>query len=173
MHSYVDEGGVINLTNTRPENRQYRVLIADPASPSETPVFSKSDRGDYDQLIDWQAKSFDVDPRLIKAVIMVESNGNPKALSKKGAQGLMQIMPSTARALALQHPFDPDENIGAGTKYLRFLHDRFMGNLDLVLAAYNAGPETVAYHNMSVPSIKETVQYVERVKKYCFRLVGL
>jgi len=171
VYTYLDEGGVINLTNLRPENRQYRVVVEDPGTPEGIAVNSTSSSGHYDELIHWHARSLDIDPHLVKAVMLVESNGNPRALSKKGAQGLMQIMPSTGRALALQNPFDPGQNIAAGARYLKQLHDRFMGNLDLVLAAYNAGPERVVEHNLSVPPIGETIRYVKKVKDY-YALLG-
>jgi soluble lytic murein transglycosylase-like protein len=172
MYSYIDEEGTATFTNLRPERRGYRVVVADPVTSPESPA-DVSGRHDYDGLIAQHAKTFDIDPLLVKAVIMVESGGNPRAVSRKGAQGLMQIMPSTARRLTLEHPFDPNENIAAGTRYLRLLYDRFTGNLDLVLAAYNAGPEKVVGNNMSVPLITETIRYVKMVKDRYVQFLGL
>ncbi len=169
VYSYIDEAGVITITDVRPAKRTYRVIVSD--SPASAGI-AKSGPGDYDHLIAWHARTFDVDPRLVKAVMMAESKGNPKAISRKGAQGLMQIMPGTARSLGLQDPFDPGENIAAGTRYLRLLYERFTGNTDLVLAAYNAGPERVVANNMSVPPINETVRYIKRVKAYYTGLTG-
>ena len=82
----------------------------------------------------------------------------------------MQIMPDTARLLDLRHPFDPEENIQAGTRYLRSLYELFKGNLELVLAAYNAGPQKVIENNMAIPPINETINYVKRVKLYYSKL---
>ena len=173
IYGYVDEAGVVTMTNLQPENREYRVILSDPGNPSDAPVLSGSSANEYDDLINQHAKALDVDPYLVKAVMMAESNGNPRAVSRKGAQGLMQIMPGTARTLDLQHPFDPSENIAAGTRYLKLLYLRFMGNMELVLAAYNAGPERVVESNMSVPRLGETLRYITRVKAYYERFKGL
>jgi len=102
--------------------------------------------------------------------MIAESRGNPNAVSRKGAQGLMQITPDTARSLDLKHPFDPSENIEAGAIYLKQLYKRFTGNTELILAAYNAGPERVTESNMTVPRINGTVHYIERVKQYYDKL---
>ena len=119
------------------------------------------------ELIQTAAAENELDPLLIKAVIKAESNFNRKAVSAKGAQGLMQLMPQTARDLHVIHPFDPEENITGGAKYLRSLLDNYDGEIELTLAAYNAGPGNVKDH---LPDIPETKQYVSRVishyKKY-------
>lgn len=103
-----------------------------------------------------------VDPNLIRAVIRTESSFNRYALSSKGAQGLMQLMPGTARDMNVIDPFDPRQNIEGGTRYLRLLMDTFEGDLTLTLAAYNAGPTLVKKVNR-IPRIPETVKYVKRV----------
>ncbi|MFN0150905.1 MAG: transglycosylase SLT domain-containing protein [bacterium] len=108
------------------------------------------------------AERFGVDPRVIEAVIAKESSGNPRAVSPKGAQGLMQIIPETARELGLSNPFNPRENILAGTRYLARMLDRFGGDLPLALAAYNAGPGAVSRHG-GIPPYRETIRYVSEV----------
>ncbi|NLX19868.1 MAG: lytic transglycosylase domain-containing protein [Desulfobulbus sp.] len=115
-----------------------------------------------ERYIQLAARYHQVDPLLIKAVIKAESNFNPNALSPKGAQGLMQLMPGTARDMAVDDPFDPYQNIIGGTKYLRYLLDNFNGNVELSLAAYNAGPGRVAPFGV-VPGIPETQNYVAKV----------
>jgi soluble lytic murein transglycosylase-like protein len=118
----------------------------------------------YDDLIRRAGLSYDVDPALIKAVVAAESNFEPRALSRVGAQGLMQLMPATARAMGVRRPFVPRENIRGGVRYLRSLLDRF-DNLDHALAAYNAGPDAVLRYG-GVPPYPETKEYVARVRSH-------
>lgn len=108
------------------------------------------------------SKIFNLDKHLIKAIIMAESNFNPTAVSPKGAAGLMQLMPETARLVKVSNRFDPKQNIYGGIKYFRHLLDRFNQNIVLALAAYNAGPENVAKYG-GVPPFKETQNYVRSV----------
>ncbi|MGD0231635.1 MAG: transglycosylase SLT domain-containing protein [Syntrophorhabdales bacterium] len=167
VYTSVDEQGVVHFTNIRPAGKGgYRVLFGDRGGdePGRGSVAALS-KNTYDHLIRRHSRANGLDYRLVKAVMIAESNGNPLAVSHKGAQGLMQIMPDTALELDLRNPFDPEENIQAGTKYLRFLKDLFKGNLELILAAYNAGPQKVL-ENMAVPQISETINYVNRVKVY-------
>lgn len=112
-------------------------------------------------LIDRFAAHFGLDPTLVRAVIQVESGFNRYAQSNKGAMGLMQLMPATARELKVSDPWDPEQNVRAGTAYLRRMLDRF-GEVELALAAYNAGPEAVARHS-GVPPFAETRDYVRKV----------
>jgi len=104
-----------------------------------------------------------IDPALIHAVIRVESNYNTRAVSRRGAQGLMQLMPSTARRFNMTNPYDPAQNVLAGAQYLRELHTLFNGNMPLILAAYNAGPKAVSKNHMRIPPFKETRLYVPKV----------
>ncbi|HLQ50677.1 MAG TPA: lytic transglycosylase domain-containing protein [Terriglobales bacterium] len=108
------------------------------------------------------ASRHNVDPNLVRAVIKVESNFNPHAVSRKGAMGLMQIMPSTARSLKVNNPFDPTENIEAGVKHLKQLLDSFGGDVQLSLAAYNAGATAVHSHK-GIPPFRETRNYVRQI----------
>ncbi len=123
---------------------------------------SKVSLKEYQNLIHEEASRHSINPELIKTIISVESAWNPYAVSKKGAMGLMQIMPETASELNLRDPFDPEENIRAGIRYLKYLLDRFNGDLILAIAAYNAGPRIVERFGR-VPPIKETLEYVRKV----------
>jgi len=104
-----------------------------------------------------------IDPALIHAVIRVESNYNTRAVSRRGAQGLMQLMPSTARRFNVTNPYDPSQNVLAGAQYLRELHTLFNGNMPLIIAAYNAGPKAVSKYHMRIPPFMETRLYVPKV----------
>lgn len=119
----------------------------------------------YHKQIDYWGKRYDIDPNLIKAIIRAESGFDRYAVSKKGAQGLMQLMPDTAREMRVSDPFNPEQNIAGGVRYLRKLLKMFNGNLVLSLAAYNAGPGQVKRAG-GVPRITETRRYIQRVLNY-------
>ncbi|MFH1077477.1 MAG: lytic transglycosylase domain-containing protein [Pseudomonadota bacterium] len=159
IYRYVDNEGVMHFTNV-PVTSQYRVYIKTGRSRS----YSKYSTTMYDSFIDQAAKSYNLPFRLLKALIKVESNFNPRAISNKGARGLAQIMPGTGRDMGLLDPFDPKGNIFAGAKYLKRLLNKF-NDLKLALAAYNAGPETVDQYN-GIPPYQETQLYVQRVMDY-------
>jgi soluble lytic murein transglycosylase-like protein len=161
VYGYIDPEGIYHITNIRPAARGYHILVRD--AVKELPL-KGGNTSQYDSLINQHALANGLDPALVKAVMLTESNSNPTAISRKGAQGLMQIMPDTAQIVELKNPFDPDENIRAGARYLKLLQEMFKGDLELVLAAYNAGPAKVIQHNMTVPPIGETVNYVKQVK---------
>jgi hypothetical protein len=117
---------------------------------------------DVDAAIEQAAARHNVDPNLVRSVVKVESNFNPNAVSRKGAMGLMQLMPSTARSLNVSNPFDPQQNVDAGVRHLRRLLDSYGGNVSLSLAAYNAGSGAVA-RSAGVPHFRETQNYVRRI----------
>lgn len=130
---------------------------ARPRVPSDA-----GEAGDVESIVARAAKRFDLDPDLIRAVIAQESAGRTDAVSGKGAKGLMQLMDGTAREMGVRDPFDPEQNVHGGARYLRHLLDRFQGNLELALASYNAGPAAVERHG-GIPPYPETERYVERV----------
>lgn len=119
---------------------------------------------DIQRMVSSACEKHKVDPKLVMAVIQQESNFNQNAISKAGAQGLMQLMPATAKSLGVNNAFNPEENINGGVKYLKTLLDRFNGNKILALAAYNAGPNAVEKHN-GIPPYKETQNYVRNILK--------
>lgn len=118
----------------------------------------------YAELIERHAATNQIRPDLVRAVIQVESGYNRYAQSRKGAMGLMQLMPSTAAQMGVRDPYDPAQNIRAGVAYLRRLLDKYDENEELALAAYNAGPEAVDQHGSSIPPYRETRNYVKRIK---------
>jgi len=160
IYRYKDERGVWHFSNVKNDSR-YRLFI-------RTPEYNKPAKQyirDYEEVISRVSKKFRVEPSLIKAVIKAESDFDQAAVSHKGAQGLMQLMPETANEMEVRNPFDPEENIVGGTRYLSLMLDRFKNDLHMALAAYNAGPETVEEHR-GIPPFPETRNFVERVLRY-------
>ena len=152
----IDEDGVARFTNA-PTTPDYRLL-----QPGVLPTVSRLTAASIDGLIEAFAAEHGIDSALIRAVIRAESNFNHRAVSRKGAQGLMQLMPATIGRLSVGDAFDPHENIGAGVRYLRQLLDQFEGDLTLALAAYNAGENAVLRYR-GVPPYPETRDYVRKV----------
>lgn len=132
------------------------------AVPAETAPRASSRGAQFESLIAQHAEANELDPVLVRAVIEAESAFNPRAVSHVGAMGLMQLMPGTARELGVTDPFDPNDNIRGGTKYLRTLLNRFDGKVELALAAYNAGPGAVERYD-GVPPYRETRNYVAKL----------
>ncbi|MDH3744575.1 MAG: lytic transglycosylase domain-containing protein [Acidobacteriota bacterium] len=128
------------------------------------PSVSRPASRDLDAMVAQQAKSQRLDTELVRAVIRVESDFDTAALSHKGAMGLMQLMPETASELAVENPYDPEQNLRGGTRYLRRMLDTFGGRLELALAAYNAGPQAVRRFG-GIPPYPETQAYVEKVMR--------
>ena len=160
VYMYIDHNGVMHFTNT-PTSGKYKIFIRERAAfGSGTPAPSH-----YDPIIAEAARMNGLSLALIKAVIKAESNFDPRAVSKRGALGLMQIMPQNLRPLNVRDPFNPRQNIMGGARYLREMLQRFDKNLHLALAAYNAGPGAVEQHN-SIPPYPETVQYIQKVMRY-------
>jgi soluble lytic murein transglycosylase-like protein len=158
IYRYVDKDGVWHFTNVRTD-AQYKLYIK---TTRKTPsAFIK----EYEGVILQASRRFEVDVSLVKAIIKAESYFDHKAVSHKGAQGLMQLMPQTSNAMAVENPFDPEENIFGGTRYLGLLLKRFKNDKRLAVAAYNAGPERVETCN-GVPPIAETEQFVKKVMNY-------
>jgi soluble lytic murein transglycosylase-like protein len=166
IYSWRDANGHMVLANApRPGAAQvvksYPVLKSD-AVRTTSPAVADRVRM-YEGIITEHAQLNDVRPDLVRAVVQVESAYNPRARSPKGAAGLMQLMPATAERFGVKNVFSPEENIRAGVAYLRQLLNRFMGNEELALAAYNAGPEAVDKYGSKVPPYKETKNYVARI----------
>jgi soluble lytic murein transglycosylase-like protein len=161
----VDSRGLAPHIET-PYDDLYRSLIEPPPRPSyaRRPASRPPVNERFDPLIASTARSFNVDPALVKAVVATESNFEVRAVSRAGAQGLMQLMPETAREMGVLAPFKPTENLKGGVRYLREMLDRY-GNTRLALAAYNAGPKAVDRH-AGIPPYPETRAYVTRVLNY-------
>ncbi|MDJ0802886.1 MAG: lytic transglycosylase domain-containing protein [Desulfobacterales bacterium] len=160
IYMYRDANGVLHFTNV-PASAEYRLYIR-----SSRPRFRASPATKkFDGLIQDAARRYGVDFSLLKAIIRAESSFDPQAISRKGARGLMQIMPQNFQSLDIQDPFDPKQNIMGGTRYFRSLLDRYQGKVALTLAAYNAGPTAVDRYRR-IPPYAETQDYVEKVLRY-------
>ena len=177
---FVDDSGVPTLTN-RPD--YYRAddrfteqeLVYDPIIIPDRYDFTSTGRietdGDYETLIGHYSRRYNLSAHLVKAVIKAESNFDPFAVSKVGAQGLMQLMPGTAAEMRVRDAFDPGQNIAGGTQYLYKLLKLYENDLDLALAAYNSGPGTVAKYG-GVPPYRETKDYIVKVKQFMTAFAG-
>jgi len=166
IYSWRDANGNLVLSNRRPASdatsvKSYTVPKADTVRATRYAGVERS--GNYDDLISEHARLNNVRADLVRAVVQVESAFNPRAISRVGAMGLMQLMPATAREFGVLNAFDPVENIRAGVAYLRQLLDRYSDNEELALAAYNAGPKAVDRHNQTVPPYRETRNYVKQI----------
>ncbi|MHA7835893.1 MAG: lytic transglycosylase domain-containing protein [bacterium] len=166
VYRYIDDEGVMHFSDRPADPRYRRVRPSRQEGPVITPrpATRGPSRQDYDRLIARLGRRHRVQPALVKAVIAAESNFEPEALSRVGAQGLMQLMPATARELGVEQPFGVVENIEGGVRYLREMLDRY-GDVHRALAAYNAGPTAVDRYG-GIPPYPETQAYVRRVLEY-------
>lgn len=175
IYQYVDENGVLHFTNVNYGKKHAKTKITRAPSPDaatarsaevkrsqSTPAAALTSA--YSHIINAACDKYGVDPSLVHAVVKVESDFNPFALSRKGAMGLMQLMPQTAVEMNVKNSFNPEQNIHGGVKYLRYLLDRYEGNIRLALAAYNSG-ETAVKRWGTIPPYKETQQYVTKILK--------
>ena len=162
IFTFVDSRGVTHFTNIPRDDRYVPIVLRHPESRRRRRVAPRN--GGYDGLIRLAALQHDVPPALVKAVIAAESRFDSNAVSHKGAQGLMQLMPQTAAELGVTDAFEANQNVDGGVRYLREMLDRF-GDLSRAIAAYNAGP-TAVDHYRGVPPYPETRAYVKRVLTY-------
>ncbi len=164
IYRYVDENGVIHFTNC-PRDPKFKLYIRESNDDVGNVGSFCRDSNQYDPLISEFSKKYQVDFALIKAIIRAESGFNPGAISRKGAKGLMQLMPETASRLNVSNIFNPRENIEGGVRYFKYLLSLFDNDVRLSLAAYNAG-ENLVGELRSIPPYRETVDYVRKVLSY-------
>ena len=168
IYRYEDDEGIVHFTDA-PTDRRFKIFMRDLKKDKQLrrklQLASSVNPAEYEQIISSCATKYGVNACLIKAVIHAESGYNPNAVSRKGASGLMQLMPGTARSLKVSNSFDPKDNVEGGVKYLRFLLDTFRGDVSLAVAAYNAGLNKVARYG-GIPPYNETRTYVNRVLSY-------
>ena len=174
IYTYMDAQGQRHYTDV-PDNNRYRLLVF--SSQDRTASGDRYDMqllakaSQYDSIIEQAAATAALEPNLLRAVIVVESGFNSRAVSKRGAVGLMQLMPATATRFGVSNPYDARQNVHAGARYLKFLMDRFGHDIRLALAAYNAGEEAVERNGGQIPPFSETMAYVPRVLKIYKMLV--
>lgn len=168
LYRYTDAQGTVHFTNVPNDRKFHRVFLTERGLERDGAPRQRSgtvpEHHGYDRLIRRAARAYALDPALVKAVIAAESNFDPRATSHKGAQGLMQLMPKTARGLGVRNPYSPQDNVLGGARYLREMLDRF-GDLSRAVAAYNAGPTAVDRYG-GIPPYPETRKYVSRVLRY-------
>ena len=163
IYRYVDPDGVVHFSNTPPDGKYEVYLREAPKVRPALPLAGSTPLEDWmANYADRYARANNLSPALVRAIIKAESNGQRKAVSRKGAMGVMQLMPFTSKRLNVSDPFDPIENIEGGVKYIKELLATFEGDLTNTIAAYNAGPAAVKRYG-GIPPYQETRQYVRRV----------
>jgi soluble lytic murein transglycosylase-like protein len=168
IYKYVDADGVAHFTD-KPDSRRYALVdltltgLTRSGDHYDPGLLARAGR--YDAIIEAEAKSAAVEPNLLRAVIIVESGFNSRAVSKRGAVGLMQLMPATATRFGVSDRYDPRQNVRGGALYLGFLISRFRQNVRLALAAFNAGEDAVDRNSGQIPPFIETLEYVPKVLK--------
>jgi len=176
IYAFRDEKGTVHFSNV-PNDARYRLLVISPTSRQHAPVppprksrhlsvLARSwlaNSSPYEGLVQQAARDASLSADLVRAVIAIESGFNPHCVSKKGAIGLMQLEPATAYRYGARNPFDPEQNVRAGSRYLSDLAARFGGDLELALAAYNAGEDAVERYGRRIPPFPETQAYVPSV----------
>jgi soluble lytic murein transglycosylase-like protein len=172
IYTWRDANGILVLSNKRPgasapDLPSYSVPKADGVRTTRSVIAERAKP--YETLISEHSRAQGVRPDLVRAVMQVESGFNPYARSPKGAMGLMQLMPATAKQYGVRNAFNPNENVRAGVAYLRELLDRYQDNEELALAAYNAGPGAVDKHGQTVPPYRETQSYVAQINRMAAR----
>jgi len=162
IYRFVDGEGVVHYSNTQPDEKFTLYLREGPKAPPPAPASALPGSSWMNGYVDRFSRANDLPPALVHAIIKAESNGQRKAVSRKGAKGVMQLMPFTSKRLRVADPFDPIENIEGGIKYIKELLVTFQGDLTNTVAAYNAGPAAVRKYG-GVPPYQETRLYVRRV----------
>lgn len=173
IYRYVDADGAVHFTNV-PQDSRFKVYLKEKRKPdpvtdtlaSEIRYYDEKERARYAKPIQDAARATRLEPALIHAVISAESGYNPFARSRKGAAGLMQLMPETAKRYGVKNRLDPAQNISGGARYLRDLIRMFNNDLQLAVAAYNAGENAVVRAGNRIPPFRETMTYVPRVMSY-------
>lgn len=165
---YTDEAGVVHITNV-PTSNKYKWMMEERKtaifSPSN-PAYRKISKQKFDEMISSTASKYGIDPHLVRAIVKAESDYDEKAVSKKGATGLMQLMPATATRMGVKNIHDPEDNVDGGIRYLSKLLKMFDWQVPLAVAAYNAGENAVVKYGNKVPPYNETQTYVKRVLHY-------
>lgn len=168
IYRYEDSEGIVHFTDA-PTDKRFKIFMRDIKKDKQLRtkfrLVNTANIAEYEPIIKTCSERYGVSPSLIKAVIHAESGYNPNAVSNKGASGLMQLMPGTAKSLKVSDSLNPKDNVEGGVKYLRFLLDTFHGDVSLALAAYNAGLSRVAKYG-GIPPYAETRTYVNRVLSY-------
>lgn len=176
IYTFKDDNGVIHFTNIPSNDKRYKLLYKEATNPPPSLAQSRAPARSwlpdealvqrYSPIVDVASRAYGVDKALVHAVISAESGYNPSAISRAGAVGIMQLMPDTAKRYGVKNMMDPVDNIHGGVRYLKDLLVMFHGNIELAVAAYNAGENAVIKYGNRIPPYAETVQYVPKVLSF-------